>query len=152
MDILIYLQSGPQKYAIIFCIVYVIVMIPVVIWLFNKRKKKAEAFRSRNREAAIIQILTKAAKEDVASSITVKTVNGENPIFTGASGKQFYVLPGTNKIHVKAEWSEFSLLARGKSKYLSTDATIEITAKANETYNLKYNIKDQQFVIEKLDD
>ena len=127
-------------------------MIPVVIWLFKKRKKKAEAFRDRNRDTAVIQILTKAAKEDVASSITVKSVNGEKPIFTGASGKQFYVLPGINKVHVKAEWSEFSLLARGNSKYISTDATIEITVKANETYNLKYNIKDQQFVIEKLDD
>ena len=44
MDLFTYLQSGPQKYAIILCIVWIIIIIPVLIMLFKKRKKKADAF------------------------------------------------------------------------------------------------------------
>ena len=60
------------------------------------------------------------------------------------------MLPGINKISLKAEWAEFSLLARGNSKYISTESTIEIEAQANETYNLKYDIGEQKFIVEKM--
>lgn len=150
MDIFTYLQSGPQKYAIILCVAWVIIIIPVMIILFKKRKRKAEAFLQRDGGVAVVNILTKAKKEELASAITVKKVNEKSPVFAGMSGKQFYVQPGVNKIQLKAEWTEFSLLARGNKKFISTDAIIEIIAQVNETYNLKYNIKDQQFVVEKL--
>lgn len=120
MNIVTYLQSGPQKYAFILCVIWAILIIPVMIILFKRRKKKAESFLASNKDVAVIQILTKVAKEELASSITVKSVNGEKPIFIGATGNKFYVRPGVNKVHLKAEWAEFSLLARGNSKYIST--------------------------------
>ena len=150
MELFTYLQSGPQKYAIILCIVWIIIIIPVLIMLFKKRKKKADAFLNHNKDAAIIQIITKSAKEELASVITVKSVNGEKPTLIGTAGKNFYVLPGVNKISLKAEWAEFSLLARGNSKHISTESTIEIEAQANETYNLKYDIGEQKFIVEKM--
>lgn len=150
MNIVTYLQSGPQKYALILCVAWVVIMIPIMIVIFNKRKKKAEAFSDKNKDAAIVEILTKSKKEELADTITVKKVNGEKPIFVGIAGKQFYILPGVNKIDLKAEWNEFSLLAKGNTKFISTDATIEIEAQANITYGLKYNIKEQQFVVEKM--
>lgn len=54
--------------------------------LFKKRKKKADAFLNHNKDAAIIQIITKSAKEELASVITVKSVNGEKPTLIGIAG------------------------------------------------------------------
>lgn len=114
----------------------------------NSLKKGEEIFLKKHKNA--VKIYTKSGGFIVTNTMQVYSVNGENITqFIDDRGSGVFAIPGNNELEVEFSWTRPGIL----HKRVTTSTGVvkfEVELKANRSYNLIYDKKENEFKIDEI--
>ena len=134
--------TGPGRYILIICVVYLLIGLPLTMLYLKKNKAKAKSYLEENPDSAKMMISTRLAFGNLSDALVIIYINNEAPIHFYAKRKLGYFLrPGKNIIEAEASWTRKGLTKTGPIK-------IEVEAEAEKNYILKYDTEENNFIFE----
>lgn len=139
--------TGPGRYILIICVVYLLIGLPLTMLYLKKNKAKAKSYLEENPDSAKMMISTRLAFGNLSDALVIIYINNEAPVHFYAKRKLGYFLrPGKNIIEAEASWTR-----KGLTKTTTTTTgpiKIEVEAEAEKNYILKYDIEENNFIFE----
>lgn len=136
--------TGPGRYIIIICVVYLLIGLPLTMLYLKKNKAKAKSYLEENPSSAKMMISTRLAFGNLSDALIIIYINNEAPVHFYEKRKLGYFLrPEKNIIEAEASWTR-----KGLMKTTTGPTKIEVEAEAEKIYTLKYDTKENSFIFE----
>jgi hypothetical protein len=140
-------------YCAAFYAIIIVVYLPIAYLRIAYKNRKAKHYEVANNAIKFYIKRTIFFKKDL---LTVFSVNGEKPVIHRTATRYgYYLLPGTNEIHVQYQWwtpfqnimQRYILFTSGNS---DGDKVITVTAKPDTEYLLYYDHLLKDFILEEI--